>query len=298
MKRVMCVYLPRWSLQRRRHAEPACRDKRVVIAQAHLASGPKVLLCCDRAAHAGIRAGLPLAEARAMAPDLTVYDDDPERDRRALQRLAEWAERYSPIVGLEESPAPQSLLLDVTGCAEYFRGEDRLAQRAVRELGEEGWIARVAVADTVGAAWALAHLVRNFSILPPGETERVLLPLPLSALRLSSEAIEMLKELGIERIGQLADLPRAGVPGRFGPLVLERLDQAMGRRPELIVPHRAVAEVQAGFAFEYATEQRQPLLFALDQLLERIEATLRDRNRGARRVECWFYHEIAPPERI
>src|SRR5262245_12403258 len=298
MKRVMCVYLPRWPLQRRRHVTPECRDKPVVIAQARLSARPKVLLCCDRAAQAGIRADMPLAEARAILPDVVVFDDDPERDRRALERLAEWAERYSPIVGLEEDPAPRSLLLDITGCAAYFGGEDRLAQRAVRELQAEGWIARVAIADTIGAAWGLAHLVRQFFIVPPGETERTLMPLPITAIRLPPEAIDTLKQLGIERVSQLAELPREGVPGRFGSLVLERLDQALGRRPELIVPHRAVPEVQAGFAFEYATERRQALLYALDQLLERVEKGLRDRHRGARRVECWFYHETAAPVRV
>ena len=103
MKRVMCVYLPRWPLQRRRHADPACRDKRVVIAQSHLTGGPKVLLCCDRAAQAGIRAGMPLAEARAIAPDLTVYDDDPDRDLRALE----------PVVGTSVSPASPRCLARV-----------------------------------------------------------------------------------------------------------------------------------------------------------------------------------------
>lgn len=233
-----------------------------------------------------------------MCTALSVCQEDPANDRRALERLAVWAQRYSPIVGLEEGATPQSLLLDVSGCADCFHGEDRLAQQAVRELREQGWSARVAIADTVGAAWALAHAVPSWCVTPPGETEKTLSPLPLAALRLPAETMQTLAELGIERIGQLASLPRASVPGRFGVLALQRLDQALGRLLEPIVPHQPLAEVQVSCSFAYPTDRRDALNHALDKLFERIEATLRRRNRGARRLECWFYHETAAPLRI
>ncbi|MCA1605868.1 MAG: DNA polymerase Y family protein, partial [Acidobacteria bacterium] len=249
MKRVMCIYLPRWPLQRRRAAsclvdpEPPVSPSRkrqperpLVIAQPHFLERAKVLLCCDRALQLGIRPGMPVAEAKAIEPALWVQDDDPPADCRALEQLAVWAERFSPIVGLEEGPAPECLLADVTGCASCFHGEDRLIQRALGELHEQHWQARAALADTIGAAWALAHHVRSWVVTPPGEAAQALLPLPVTALRLPDEVLETLAELGIERIGQLQTLPRSGLPGRLGPLVLARLDQALGRQPKLIVP--------------------------------------------------------------
>jgi len=41
-------------------------------------------------------------------------------------------QRYSPIVGVEEGPCPESLLVDITGCAACFHGEDRLRQLLAR----------------------------------------------------------------------------------------------------------------------------------------------------------------------
>src|SRR5262245_27836793 len=255
MKRVMCVYLPRWPLQRLWHARPELRAKPVAIAAARsgeqsrtrgtasaarfaASARAKVLVCCDRAARAGVRPGMPVAEARATCRHLTVCDEDPANDLRALKKLAAWAERYSPTVGLEEGPAPLCLLLDVTGCAACFHGEDRLAYRAEREFGEQGWLVRVAIADTVGAAWGLAHYLFSgepkATVCPAvasGSPQQAARSWPVAALRLPDEALQALSAVGIARIEQLLDLPRDSVPGRFGPLVLLRLDQMLGRQP-------------------------------------------------------------------
>src|SRR5262249_45009148 len=147
---------------------------------------------------------------------------------------ATWAERYSPLVGLEEGAEPQSLLLNVTSCADCFGGEDRLLQRAARELAGEGWNTRLALADTVGAPWAVAHYGGKpaTALAPAGQMEVVLRPLLVAALRLPAETLDLLGRLGIERVEQLLALPRAGLVSRFGPELLDRLDQALGRMPE------------------------------------------------------------------
>src|SRR5262249_46896874 len=152
-------------------------------------------------------------------------------DIEALRQLAIWAERYSPIVALEEGPRPESLLLDITGCAACFHGEDRLGQQALDELREQGWNARIVIAGTASAAWALAHFTPPHPqpLSPEGrgerapftfrarmtprerETQAELLELPIAALRLPDEIAQTLAELGIERISQLAELPRPSI---------------------------------------------------------------------------------------
>src|SRR5439155_7098170 len=129
-------------------------------------------------------------------------------------------------------------------------GEGRLLQRAVEELAGEGWLVRVAIADTPGAAWALARYGRTPCLAPAGETEKALRDLPVAALRLPAEALEALSRLHIDRIGALLKLPRADIPSRFGSHVLERLDQALGRLPEVLTPHRKPPEVQTCYRFE------------------------------------------------
>src|SRR5438067_1736850 len=98
MKRAMCIYLPQWPLQHLRHLRPELQNKPAALIE-HQANGARVLLCCERATRAGVRPGMPLAEALAIERELFVWDKEPVRDRQALERLALWAQRYSPIVG-------------------------------------------------------------------------------------------------------------------------------------------------------------------------------------------------------
>jgi protein ImuB len=297
MRRVLCVYLPAWPLQRLWRDRPELRDKPMAIYDPHAARGPKVLRCfTPRAAgRATVTPGMPLAEARSVEPRLHAQPCDPQGDLDALGRLAEWAGRFSPIVGLEDGPTPESLLLDITGCGPLFHGEQNLLEQAGREFREQGYTPRAAIADTVGAAWALAHYADSCCPVPPGQTEPALMPLPVAALRLPAETVQCLAELGVETVRELAALPRSSLPARFGPMVLERLDQAFGRVPEVITPYRPLPEIEAVCPFEYATDRRDVLDYAVEHLLQGIHAMLRDRDCGARQLECCLHHDGTRP---
>jgi hypothetical protein len=67
---------------------------------------------------------MAVAEAHAILPRLDLHEEDVDADVRALRQLAQWPQRYSPIVGSEDEPSPQSLLVDITECA-AFHGEGR-----------------------------------------------------------------------------------------------------------------------------------------------------------------------------
>jgi protein ImuB len=120
-------------------------------------------------------------------------------------------------------------------------------------------------------------------------------PLPVAALRFSSEPLQLLSDLGVDRVGQLLALPRAEIPARFGAGVLHRLDQALGRAPEVITPCRTLPEIQANRRFEYATDRFDVLKRSLEELTEEIHAALRKRHWGARQVACCLHHEKAAP---
>ena len=316
MKRVLCVHLPRWPLQRLWHAQPHLREQPLAIV-GQRGRYQEVLWYCERARQTGVRPGMTRAEAHAVAPEMPLQEEDPEADDRALAQLAEWADRYSPIVGLEEAVAPSSLLIDITGGSACFGGEAALLTKVQKEFTAQGWQIQLALADTVGAAWALAHHAPCFaSLSAPPASRGGLTPwsssgvpsyvgltfpgslnldsLPIAALRLPAAARMHLTELGIEHIGQLLALPRESLSSRFGEEVLMRLDQALGRQPEPITPHRALPEVLARLAFAYPTDRQSDLSSALGHLLQRIETQLTARYRGARRLECRLYTEAGP----
>ena len=105
-----------------------------------------------RAAALGLAPGLPLADARAVCPDLMTQPEAPERLEAARRGLARWAAHFSPIAAMEAD----TLILDATGCAHLFGGEAAMLQAIAKGLAGLGLTARPAMADTKGAAQALA----------------------------------------------------------------------------------------------------------------------------------------------
>ena len=157
---------------------------------------------------------------------------------------------------------------------------------------------KLAIADTLGAAWAVAHFGKQFPIVvPPGQTVAALADLPVAALRLQSE-VEILAELGIHWIGQLLRLPRDALASRFDPQLLLRLDQATGMVPEIIVPHRPPPDITAETELEYPIEDRQTVDMILGQLIERISRALAERQQGAIQLECCLEHEAGEATRV
>ncbi|HEV8066926.1 MAG TPA: DNA polymerase Y family protein [Planctomycetaceae bacterium] len=197
-----------------------------------------------------------------------------------LRGLAHRCRHYSPLVGIEDSETPDSLLLDITGGAHLFGGEARMARQVVADFRRWGFLARAAVADTIGAAWAVTRIAAGPVVVPPSRQSQALSRLPVEALRISSEVAEVLRVLGLSTIGHLAALPRETLPSRFGPEILRRLDQALGHIPEPIVPERPEEPVEAAYGCEPPIESRAAVELILQRLLERVMKRLRLRNAG------------------
>jgi protein ImuB len=252
----------------------------------------RVVACSGRY---GIRPGMSLAEATALG-NVECQEHDPLADRAALTKLAGWCEQFGPIVGIEE---PDNLLVDVTGLGSLFGGEERLAEQVMRAFQRLGLTARVAIADTVGAAWAISHFEKEFPIvIPPGNTASALAILPVAALRISPSMIELLAELGLTQIGQLQSLPREAMAARFDPQLCLRLDQATGLMAEPILSHRPLPEITAHMQLEDSIRDRAALEVALTKLLDQISRQLIARQQGAVQLECCLQCETHQPTKL
>ena len=162
--------------------------------------------------------GEPLADARAKAGDMQVHAFDGATDNAALRRLALWATRYTPTASpWSAENGADGFFLDIEGAAHLFGGEEALlADLSARLENNFGLPARLAVAGTPGAAWALSrfHAARNL-ILPNGREAEALMPLRIEALRLSPETCTTLRRLGFKTVGAILDKPRAPFAARF-----------------------------------------------------------------------------------
>ncbi len=247
MTRIVSVWLPLWPIERLRRAMPAAVPEEAAFALVESGShGIRITAVNRKAASEGVRVGQALADARAAVPALLSRPAEPRRDRFALLKLARWCGRYGPARNIDGA---DGLWIDVTGVAHLYGGEARLLDDLKARLARFGLTAQVGLADTLGAAHALARFGSKSRLMPPGQTEAQLAALPVEALRLAPQTALLLKRLGLRRIGQLYPLPRAALERRFrsfeaAQAVLMRLDQALGLRPE---PCRPLSEPPALF---------------------------------------------------
>ena len=112
--------------------------------------------CPDRIVMAAqaMRAGMTVAHAQALVPDLAIAEARPGADEQALTELALWCLRYAPVVAPDP---PDGVLIDIAGAAHlHAGGEATLLADLVERCSRAGYAARATVADTPGAAWAAA----------------------------------------------------------------------------------------------------------------------------------------------
>ncbi|MEA2978943.1 MAG: protein ImuB [Alphaproteobacteria bacterium] len=257
-------------------------------------SAQRITALTDGAARLGLKAGMGLADARARYPSLPVVEADPEADRRLLEAVADWCDRYTPLAGLD---APDGLFLDVTGCAHLFGGEAALARDLVTRLAQQGLRARAAIADTAGCAWAVARYGKP-GIVACGDTEAAMLPLPMAALRVDAETVADLKTSGLTCVGDLAARPRAPFAARFGKGLLLRLDQALGRADEPITPRLPVPAAMAEQRFPEPIAREADVLGTIEHLGRQLVPVLDRRGEGGRLFQAALFRADGKVHRL
>ncbi|MCP4835887.1 MAG: DNA polymerase Y family protein [Phycisphaera sp.] len=264
---------------------------------------------CSIANECGVLPGMDVAEAEALlsnSPWSTGNDEsmsplvvraDPRRAATGLRRIAEWCLRFSPISSVD---GEDGIVLDIRGCERWLMaggGESAFLDRIEKALAIRGFATRTAIADTVitARAWSRhrpgpkqpderSGTGGDARILSVGHGIEAIDELPIQGLGLEEVVLDRLKEIRVRRIGELRALPRIALPGRYGPSILLRLDQAMGRTPVALVPVRPPDEIAARRDFPGPIRSRDSIELALVDLLGTIHERLREVACGARMI--------------
>jgi protein ImuB len=244
----------------------------------------------------GLTAGEPLADARAKAEGLQVRPLDAAADDAALRRVALWATRYTPTASpwcrdmWDEENGADGFFLDIEGAAHLFGGEDRLIADLATRLRDFGLPARLAVAATPGAAWALSHFHASpLFVLPSGDEASALADLPVEALRLAPDIRATLRRLGFKTVGALLDKPRAPFAARFAAQLLQRVDQALGLLDEPLVP---IVAPPVYHSLHYLLEPivtQEAVIARADRLMQTLANVLSRDDAGARALRLCLY---------
>jgi len=233
----------------------------------------------------GLMPGQTLADARALRPDIDAVPADRHADADVLAAMAAWADRYTPLVGLS---GEDGLVMDITGVAHLFGGEEKMLGEVTARLRGQGFHAGLAIADTPGAGWALARH-RPGMVVPPGDQAEALAPLPVSALRIAEDVATGLVRVGLKTIGCIAPLPRAPLATRFGQALLESLDRALGRAEQTISPLRTPPDLVAEKRFFDPIVHEDDIARTIALLAEALVPMLEDQGLGGRRFELRLF---------
>jgi protein ImuB len=323
-KRILSLWFPRLGAERLLRARRGLPEAPFAVIE-QVGSAQRIASVSVLAQAEGLYPGQPLRDALAICPQLATQARDAAAEAAFLTRLRRWAGRWSPLVA--EEP-PDALALDITGCAHLFGGEAAMVDQIGAALEGMGLSVQAGLADTPGAAWALARhagrhaatgrsgdaiqqearatrsraatrarhdrtatVITTFApaIAPVGQTHSAIARLPVAALRLDPDTVAQLTRLGLRHVGDLTGQPRAALARRFGKGLVLRLDQALGSAPEPISPARTDTAFATRISLPDPIGLAADILAATDRLLERLCQMLADKRQGARIVRLEVY---------
>jgi protein ImuB len=246
------------------------------------------------AAGVGLHRGMALTEARALWPNLEAAEANNEADTDFLRRGSDLCDMFTPLVALH---GRDGFILDVTGCAHLFGGEEAMLQRARRRLAGLGLTTCAAMAGTPHSAWAFARYRRN-TIALPGEEEALARALPITALDQSAEATLALSRAGFLTLADLADRPSHLLTARFGTGLSDALRRVLGHEDIRITPLRPTPEIMAEKHFSEPLGLMDSLLGVLERLAVDIAGRLEERGAGGRAFEASFFRSDGAVRRV
>src|SRR5215469_2241456 len=287
-RRILALWFPRLATDRLQRRRKESETQKPFGASPEAASSPPLVVvtkvdnalrlsAVDRKATSlGLAAGMPLANARAMLPALEVVAANEPADRKLLERIADWCERFTPLAALNP---PRALLLDITGVAHLFAGEAAMLDLVRSSLAKQGFAVRGAIAGTTAAARALARC-QDGAVAPPGEEAVFSSPLPVEALNLDPVTTHALRRAGLKTVEQMAPRDRAELTARFGAGMVFTLDNALGRVEQPISPRIPPPDYSVEHQFAEPIVTQDAALAVLKALAPRLSAILEEHGNG------------------
>ncbi|HEX4153362.1 MAG TPA: DNA polymerase Y family protein [Steroidobacteraceae bacterium] len=220
---------------------------------------------------------------------------EPQSAPLSLERLCLHAQRFTPWVSIEP---PNALLLEIRGSVKLFGSLAALGADIDAVWSGLKLRAQSSTAPSTLAALWLARAGQKAVLEDPGSLAGCLAKLSVACTSWDPGRLHTLRTMGVNRIGELMRLPRAGIARRLGADALLDLDIALMRQA---APRRAFAARERFHErcdFEMEVETVAYLQTALGPLIERCARFLRERQAGVEALELKLDHRTQPITRI
>jgi protein ImuB len=288
-----CVLLPQLAL------DAVLRGRSDPEAPLILLSGPaqrRLVQALNPAARAlGLRAGQSLAAVLARHPQVERLDYEVAQVERWHAFLAAWAYRFSAQVSLD---FPRAVVFEVQSSMGLFGPWPRFEARLRAELTRLGFRHRIVCAPNPLAARVLAGVHDGLLVEDAQQLQQVLAQLPIAQSGLPRETVAALRRMGLRQLGQLLQLPRAGVAQRFAPQTWQHLDGVFGRRPVALSSYSPPASFDARLELNFDVESHQALLFPVRRLTADLAMFLAARDGGVQRFTLCLEHADDPVSQV
>ncbi len=286
MKRFVSIWFPYLLTDWYALHDPSVRDTPFVL-KANIRNRVTITAASLAAVQKGIYTGMALADARAIFPALQAFDQRSGVAEKLLKKIAAWCIRFSPVASADGT---DGIIIDATGCSHLW-GNDRLyVTDIVNKLKAKGYHAKAAMADTIGAAWAMARFRNKSCIIHAGKHNDAIAYLPVESLRLESDTVQRLHKLGLHRVADIINMPARTLSRRFGKHIVQRLKQAAGTIEEYIEPVVPVPQYHERLTCLDPIVRIEGIEIAVQQLLERVCNRLVKEGKGIRQLllKCWI----------
>jgi protein ImuB len=247
----------------------------------------KVLMASAAAQALGVNPGIKRATAMALAPDIALLDRNLLREQTAISQVATWALQFTPSVSLEA----QGLVMEIEPSLRLFGGLDQLITRIKIGLESLGFSAQISCAGTPLGAWLLAQSGDGIKAELGGQLNMRLASLPISLLPQARLHLNALEAIGAHTIKDLVQLPRAGLSRRFGKALLEDIDRALGKQPDLREYFDAPLEFHSKLELMAQVETSEALLFAANRMLVELVGWLSARHCAVKSFQLVAEHD-------
>lgn len=248
-------------------------------------SGRAVVLdMTDEAADSGIRKGMSLREASALAPDTAIITPNPAMVARVNSEILTRLEQLSPLVEVDEHEIG-CWYVDLIGLDRHFPSPTAAAERILRcvrpilrpraGLASTRFTARVASGVArPGQVWSVAT----------GQEAAFLARAPVGWLPIPDEMAHQLRRLGLPTLGDIAALPPARLAARFGPTGRLAWELATGADRRLIMPRSRELTLLETMEMPTPAVTREMVMVGLQQLVQRAFGRAELRGKQVRQV--------------